>query len=158
MLRFIGLVLCLIFVLNLNIYALENPLVNIRQKLFEESQLIKPLLSSSKDVVLLNSFWDALIMTVSQLDAYFSMLRIFNTIKKEALTEEAVKVLIDWLSMIKKTNELNLASLHSLTINVEEDTKLHLDNLRQYYTELNTLIDIELNKHTIIITSLKTKR
>ena len=138
-------------------YALDTKIVGMRNKFFEESKAIKTLLADSKDMILLNSMWDSCIMTMTQLDAYFSMVGIFNTIKKETLTEEAINYITNWLEAIKKTNDLNIKSLNAITNPVEPKTKIHMEKLRGYFNDLNNQINTELNKISIIKKSLKTR-
>jgi len=118
----------------------------MRNRIFVKSQEIKALLANSKDVVLLNSMWDSCIMTITQLDAYFYMIGIFNTIKKEDLTDASVNYLINWLNEIKKTNELNIKSLNLVTKTLEPRARVHKEKLTSYFSELNKQINNELSR------------
>lgn len=140
------LTLALIVGLSLNVYAQASGLMDIRNKVFAESQEIKVLLSDTKDVILVSSMWDSCILTVSQLDAYFSQLGIFNTIRKENVTPAAIDFLEQWLNGVKNTNDLNIKSLNAVTQDIQGRTKLHLERLTGYFTELNTQVDQELAK------------
>jgi hypothetical protein len=138
-------------------HALDNPLVGMRNKIFEQAKQIKYSLAQTQDVVLVNSMWDSCIMTVSQLDAYFSLVGIFNTIKKDNITESAINYLVDWLKQIKMTAELNIKSLDAITNPLEAKTKTQMDILKRNFSDLNTRIDKELGKHSILLRSLKVK-
>jgi hypothetical protein len=105
--------LILILAGNLAAYALEATLIDLRNEIFKNAEEIKASFNISKDPILINSMWDSCVMSVSQMDAYFSMLGIFNTIKKENLNDTQFNYLIHWLTQIKKTNELNIKSLDS---------------------------------------------
>ena len=144
--------------LNFNVYAAEIPLLDIRNKIFRECRDIQPLLRNSKDIIVVNSMWSSGIMTVSQLDAYFSMIGIFNTIKDEDLAEDPVIYLIKWLNEIKNTNELNIRSLDSITYKVEPATKTQIGKLKGYFSSLNNLIDSESARVSALQKSLKIKR
>lgn len=153
--KIIFIILISVIFLNFSIYALDTTLLDMRNKIFEESQELKSLLVNSKDIVLINSMWDSCIMAMSQLDAYFSMLGIFNTIKKEDLTEDAINYLTTWLDGIKKTNELNIKSLDAVTLILEPETKAHIVKLKDYFGKLNNQIDAELDKISLLKKSLK---
>ena len=130
--------------LNAHAQATATGLMDIRDKVLKESREIKALFSDTKDVILVSSMVDSCILTTSQLDAYFSQLGIFNTIKKDDVTPAAVNFLEQWLNGIKNTNDLNIKSLNAVTQNIQAKTKLHLERLTGYFTDLNTQIDQEL--------------
>lgn len=142
----IVLMLAAVFMFLASGYALETGLMDIRGKLFTESQEIKALLPDTKDVILVNSMWDSCVLTISQLDAYFSQLGIFNTIKQEDITATAIDFLERWLQGIKNTNNLNIKSLQSMPQDIQARSKLHLERLVGYFTDLNAQIDVELEK------------
>jgi hypothetical protein len=128
------------------VFAAGNKLMDIRNKLLVESQEIRDLSLQTKDVILVNSMWNSSAMAISQLDAYFSELGIFNTIKKEEVTGTAINFLINWLKEIKETNDVNIKSLSSITQNIEPQTKLHLERLKGYYADMNDRIEKEFVK------------
>ena len=128
------------------VFAAGSKLMDIRNKFLVESQEIKGLLPQTKDVILVNSMWCSGAMTISQLDAYFSELGIFNTIKKKEIAGTAIDFLVNWLREIKETNDLNIQSLGSITQNIEPNTKLHLETLKGYYADLNGRIEKEFVK------------
>lgn len=132
--------------LNLNAYASDPGLLTLRGKLFSESQELKVALASSQDAVLVSSMWDSCIISLTQIDAYFSMLGIFNTIKKENASEAAADYLSGWLNEIKRTNDLNIKSLESVSLITDQSTKDHMEKLKVYFSELNAQIAAELKK------------
>jgi hypothetical protein len=125
------------------VFATENKLMEIRDKILVESQDIKGLLVKTKDVILVSSMWDSCVLAISQLDSYFSQLGIFNTIKKDELTDTSIHFLSNWLKQMKKTNDLNIESLGAVNQKIEGVTKLHLERLKGYYIDLNVQIDEE---------------
>jgi len=150
-------VIFLILFFSFSAYAFDTALLDMRNKIFEQSKEIKSLIVNSKDVVLINNMWDSCIMTMTQIDAYFYMIGIFNTIKKEELSDASVNYLISWLNEIKKTNELNIISLNTATQINEVNTRVYVVKLKNYFGELNNKIDAELNKVNLLKRSLTTK-
>lgn len=140
------------------VYALDNSFVDIRSKIFEESKEIKALLTTSKDAILLSSMWDSCLMTIRELDAYFFMLGIFNTIKEGELNEQAVIFLVRWLSEIKAGSELNIRILTESAYPTESQAAIHIARLKNYLGELNKKIDSELNKISILNESIRLKK
>ncbi len=141
------LVLALVVGLSANACAQSTGLMEMRNKLLTESQQIKALFQDTKDVILVSSMVDSCVLTASQLDAYFSQLGIFNTIKKDEVTPAAINFLEQWLKGIKGTNDLNIKSLNAFTVDAsskQAKTKLHLERLTGYFAELNTQVDQEL--------------
>jgi len=138
----------LVMFLSSGAYALYTTLFEIRGKIFDESRAIKLLLPNArKDIVFMNSLWDSCIITIDQLDAYFSMLGIFNTIKKDAVTESAVDYIYGWLNMMKSNNDRNIKNLGAIgALAAEANTKLHVKKMADYYTDLNGTIAAELIK------------
>lgn len=140
------------------VYALDNSFVNIRSKIFEEAKEIKALLTTSKDAILLSSMWDSCLMTIRELDAYFHMLGIFNTIKEQDLSEDAVIFLSRWLSEIKAGSELNIRILTESAYPTESQVAIHIARLKNYFGELNKKIDSELNKISLLREAIKRKK
>ncbi len=130
--------------LNAHAQATATGLMEVRSKILKESQEVKALLPDTKDVILVSSMLDSCILTTSQIDAYLSQLGIFNTIKKENVTSAAIGFLEQWLNNVKSTNDLNIKSLGEITQNIQAKTKLHLERLTGYFTDLNTQIEQEL--------------
>lgn len=142
---------------SLSAHALEATLIDLRNEVFKNAQEIKVAFNISKDPILINSMWDSSIMTVSQLDAYFSMLGIFNTIKKENLNDVQFGYLINWLNQIKKTNELNIESLDTVKATSEPKTKIFILKLRSSFSKLNDYIVRELRGVSRLQESVKKK-
>lgn len=135
----------------------EETLFDIRTKIFNESKELRPLVNSKRDAILANSMWDTCIIAVTQLDAYFSMLGILNTIENEGLTPVAVKYLTDWLKDIKLSGDANLAALNE-SVASDKTTKNHIKKMKALFKELNEMVDVELEKINIVIKALKIKR
>lgn len=151
-------VICLLAAFCGTADALDVGLTGMRDKIFEESSQIKGLMRSSKDLILLNSMWDSCIITVSQIDAYFHMVGIFNSIKKDDLTEEPIYFLSNWLGEIKRTNDLNIKSMDTVSFTPEPATKDHIDKLKNYLGELNDKINTELGKISALRKTVKKKK
>ncbi|MCX5692480.1 MAG: hypothetical protein NTX47_02160 [Candidatus Omnitrophica bacterium] len=153
------LIMILIILLYSNAYAMDNnQLLDLRNKLFDESKDIKALLRNSKNVVLLNNMWDACIVTMTQLDAYFFMMGIFDAVSKDKWNEEAVTYLELWLTKIKNTDEINLKSLKSFPSDLEAGTLRHAQKMEGYFTDLNDMIDESLNTISKLKASVKPNR
>jgi hypothetical protein len=129
--------------LSFNVSANEIEILDIRNNIFKECREIQLLLGISKDIIVVNSMWSSGILTICQLDAYFSMVGIFNSVKDRYFSEDPVDYLIRWLDEIKNTNELNIRSLDSISYEVEPSTKEHITRLRSYYNTLNNIIAAE---------------
>jgi len=146
-----AIILVLALCLIVTAYAVAAPtFLDMRKRIFLESKAIKALLPASKDVYLINNMWDSCVLVMSQMDSYFSMLGIFNTIKRENQTQAAVDYLIAWLQEIRRANDLNIKSLNSISATIDAATKTHLDTLKEYFSELNGCINAELNKIALL--------
>lgn len=156
--KIIFVVLVLVLVLSFNGYALDTGLLDMRGKIFQESKEIKTLLPSSKNALLVSSMWDSCLIAVSQLDAYFSMVGIFNTIKQKDWTEVSFNYLITWLKEIKTTNNLNIKSLNMDIAGLEPDVKRHIERLMNYFDDLNRRIDSDLAKISTLKKLLERKQ
>lgn len=143
--------LVLLMFFSVSSYALENGLFEMRNKISAESKQIKVLLLESKDIVLMSSMWDSCIMTMTQLDAYFYMVGIFNAVKIEDSKGEVTNYLTNWLKIIKDTSQLNIKSLNAVTSVLEPKTKACKEKLKKVFTELDKVIDVELSR----VSSLK---
>ncbi len=133
-------------VFNSGVYAADNALFTARGKIFEESKKIKTLLTDSNDVVLVSSMWDSCVILLTQLDAYFSMLGIFNAIKDKDLTTGPIIYIYSWLKGIEYTNELNIKSLNKITQINDAKTKPQIEILKAYFKDTNDNISAELKK------------
>lgn len=145
----------LIIFLQLNAYSLDTGLLDIRNKIFDESKVIKPLIATSTDSVLLSSMWDSCLIIIANIDAYFFMLGIFYAVKNEDLTEETVNYLITWLKRIKKTNNMNIKGLDDIAEITDDRIKVHIRILKTYFEKLDNLLDAEISKVDTIRKSLK---
>ena len=142
-----------------NCYVLgADTLFEIHNKIFEESKQLRPLLSKSKDAILLNNMWDTCIIVMTQLDAYFSMLGILNTVKDQNLTEVSVDYLTGWLSDVKTKNAISIRSLEDTSLASEKITKKRMKILKGHFKELDQLLEDELEKIDIVIKALKIKQ
>jgi len=151
--------LFLLFILfNFKAYAIDFQVFDMRNKLFEESKEIKALLTRSKDAVFLTAMFDTCIIATSQLDAYFSMLGIFGSIKKRDLSEVPIDFITNWLNEIKNTNEMNIRILSSVTQQIDQITRVHIKKLETLFNELTGRINAELDKLSLIKQSLKVRR
>ncbi len=142
--------LILLLFFSVSSYALENGLFEMRNKISTESKQIKALLLKSKDMVLISSMWDSCIMTMTQLDAYFYMVGIFNTVKIEDSQEDVTNYLTNWLKIIKDTSQLNIKSLNAVTQTLEPKTKVYKERLKKVFTELDKVIDVELGRVSLL--------
>lgn len=138
-------------------YAFESKLLSVYNQIFDESKRIKALLPDTKDILLMNSLWDSCLVTITQIEAYFFMLSIFNTIKKEEMQEPSVDYLVDWLNKTKSANELSIKSLDAFTQPADPNTQLHMAALKVYYKKLNSDIDEEIKKLSVLKKSVQAK-
>lgn len=144
-------ILVILFLLvfsTISSYALDTGLFEMRNKIVVESKQLKSLLLESKDMVLMSSMWDSCVMTMTQLDAYFYMVGIFNSVKNPS--EQTINFLLNWLKIIKSTSELNIRSLDASTQVIEGRTKTHKEKLKKNFAELNKNIDAELERVTTL--------
>jgi len=141
-------VLVFIVLLSASGYCADkgNAFIALREKIFAESKELKAFMMQTKDIVLVNSMWDSCIMTMTQLDAYFYLAGISNTIKKKDLSVSAVNYLSNWLNEIKKTTDLNMESLNSVSTTLTEETKVYIQKLNGYFGELKQQVSIELER------------
>ena len=156
--KLIFIVLALFIFSSFSAYCFDTRLLDLRNKFFEESQQIKSILPASKDAVLLTSMFDSCIIGMSQIDAYFAMLGILESIKKEILIDNPIDIIVDWLNGIKRTNDLNIKNLNTVTQNIEDNTKIHIEKLKVYFRELNNQLNVELDKLSTLKKSLIIKR
>ena len=135
--------------------AIESKMFNLRGALFDQSKVIQKAIPTSKDIFILNTLFNTCILTISQVDAYFSMMDIFNSVRKDDLTASNVQTLTRWLSELKYANDMNLKSLGSFSVPVDPATTEYIGKLKSIYTELNKMVDAELNKVSILKKSIK---
>jgi hypothetical protein len=140
--RLIAALVIVLVMLSGRSYAAQ-PLVELRGKIVREANDLKGLMSTSKDVYLVSSMWDTCMLTMNQLDAYFSMVGIFNTIRKDQVTKEAVAYLDGWLTEIMRVNDLNIKSLSGTKSAIDPLTKIHMDMLVRNFNDLNKAVTAE---------------
>jgi hypothetical protein len=149
--------LFLSLLLNSSAHAVDFKIFDMRNKIFEESKEIKILLPSSNDTIVLTSMFDSCLIAMSQLDAYFNMLGIFESIKQEDLSNTPIDFIINWLDEIKRSSDLNLKSMTNITQPLETKTKEHIEKLKYYFKELNKIADDELNKLNLLKKAVRVK-
>ncbi len=152
--RKVILILCVAVFLSTGLHAAESALPDIRNKIHEESKEIRGLMKTTKDPVFISSMWDSCLVATTQLDAYFSMLRIYNTIDNKALSKDAVDVLTGWLATIRQTDDLNIKTLSDISQAVDRDTQARMTKLKGLFEELNREIESEETKLSVIKESL----
>jgi hypothetical protein len=142
---FIILIFCVF--LTQTAYCLDTKLYDIRQKLFTQAQEIKQLVNrdnAAQYLVLVSTMWDTCFVAITQLDAYFYILGIFNSIKKESITHPTMDFLSRWLKQIKDTDELNIKGLDGIKLPIDPMIRISMERLKRYFRELNSQIDKEL--------------
>jgi hypothetical protein len=143
--------LCLFIFSYLNAYAVvDNRLLDMRNKIYGTSIEVRGLLQTSKDVVLLIGMFDSCLMAVSQLDAYFSMLGIMESMKRSSPNQETYKFFSEWLKGIKNTNDQNVLTLSEATRVIDPVTQAKVERLKSDFVALNGLISNELTKFYVI--------
>ena len=147
--------LILVVLSSFSAYALGTALLDIRNKIFSESKEMRPLLGTSKDGVLISTMWDSCLIAITQLDAYFFMLGIFNTIDENNLTVEVADYLINWLGEIKRANDLNIKSLKSVSSTIDPATEVRIKKLTGYFYQVNFYVDADLKRISTLKESLK---
>ena len=138
------LALTLLLVWSCSAQALNTTLIDARNEILNNAQELKNYFATTRDPLLLNSMWDSSIMAVSQLDAYFSMLGIFNTIKKENLQDSSINYLVNWLNQLKATTELNIKSLEAIKSTADARSKVFVSKLKNTFNDLKARVDKEL--------------
>ena len=147
--------LCLFF--SSNVYAADRKLIDIRDKIFEESKQINTLLSKSNDAVLLISMFDSCVVAISQIDAYISMLGVYESIKNGTATKGTFDLLSNWLVVIKNTNSLNIGKLNDQKQVTDPLTKTYIERLKGYFAILNNQVNTELGKINALKASARIK-
>jgi hypothetical protein len=142
--RIVFLVLSLVLICNISASAVETSLLDVRTEILKDAQEMKLYFATTRDPILLNSLWDSSIMVVSQLDAYFSMLGIFNTIKKENLENSSFSYLIGWLNQLKDTSDLNIKSLGAVKATTDARSKAFVLKLKDNFSILKERITQDL--------------
>jgi len=137
-------IILIIFFTNFS-YSQVSKFSITRQKLINQSRILRQHLNDTQDVVLASSMWDACLLAVNQIDAYYAMIGIFNA-NQAAKNKEAVGYLISWLRRSKNANVSNLKNLANTSQATDEKTVEYMKKLYTYFSELNDYIDEELKK------------
>lgn len=145
-------------ILSSPVFALDTQLLSVRNKFFQESQEIKQLKATPNNVLIINGMCDSCLITVSQLDAYFAMLGIFNSVTKPDSVREAGNYLYSWLNEIKRINDINIRSLQKPLQLKDPSVNLHLSRLTIYYADLNNQLDQEMRKVKLFSSKSITKQ
>lgn len=153
--RIISIVIVLSMLFSVSANALENTFYDLRARIYSESKEIKALMPNSKDIVVMSSIWDTCLVAMSQLDAYVSMVQLFNTIKETELTKATVNVIINWLNDIKATNDTNIKIITDTKVEVGADTRAHIEKLKVIFTDFNKRIEIEKTRLTTLRNMLR---
>ncbi len=147
--------LSLVLLCVFSAYATDFKIVSMRNQIFNQSGDIKALMSQkSKDNTLLISMFDSCLSAAMQLDAYFSMLGIFESLSNGGVNDEAIRFIASWLNQIKSTNAVSIQNLDVVS-QAEPKTKLEINKLKASLVSLSTLIDGELNKFVALKVSAK---
>ena len=134
-------------------YALETSLKDMEGKIRAELVQVKALMPKN-DPILVNNMYNSCLIAKTQLDAYFYMLTLFNTIEEKALGDKAVDTLIEWLLAMKKINVININALRDTSKVQSPATKVRMEKLKALFEELNKEIDINIAKVSLIKKSL----
>ena len=148
-------VLFSVILFTLNSYAQEFPIFEMRNKIFQESKEIVSMIDKTKNPVLITSMWDTCTIVITQIDAYFSMLGVFNSVKKEDQNKKSVDYLLNWLNEMQRTNQLNIKSLNSVRVPLDAMERVRIQRLTDIFLKLSKVIEEELTKLNLIKRSLK---
>jgi isochorismate hydrolase len=146
------------FSFSTSLGAFDTRLLDIRNKLFDESKRLQLFVQKSNNPLLISGVWDSCVVTATQLDAYFHMLGIFNTITSEETSHSAIDFLTSWLMTIRKINSANIKNVDTILPLAEEEVRVRLKIVRGYYSELDSLLGTELDKVSTIKKSLRLRR
>ncbi|MCH7504034.1 hypothetical protein IID04_00145 [PVC group bacterium] len=127
-----------------------SELKSMRDKMFQVSVELKTVLTKTKEVILANTLWDASVMTVTQLDAYFIMVGIYETIPRESRLEQAAQYIIYWLTSVENTNDVNIKSLESMTNLTDPRLDKYVQTMKSFFQNINSLIRGEITKLKIL--------
>ena len=150
---FILLLVALLF--SSHAYASETALLDLRNKIFDESSQIKALMTTSKMPVLVNGLWDTSVIATLQLDAYFYMVGIFNSIPKGKAPAASLDFIINWLNLIKNTNLSNIKNIAALSGNAEAAIQSRVKILTSYFMDLSIKVNNEIDRVNLIKKTLK---
>jgi hypothetical protein len=155
--KIIVIVLMLCFCLSVDSFAANNSLTSINARLMQESSNLKSMFKNSRDVVLLTTMWDSYFIARTQLDAYFYMVALFESVKKAAVTDVSVDYLLNWLGEIRKTNTANIKTLNSTVTVIDQATKSAVDRMETNIADLNNAVDKEIIRLNSLKEAIKKK-
>jgi hypothetical protein len=150
-------VLMLCFCLSVDSFAANNSLTSINTRLMQESSNLKSMFKNSRDVVLLTTMWDSYFIARTQLDAYFYMVSLFESVKKSAVTEVSVDYLLNWLGEIRKTNAANITTLNAAATVIDQATKSAVDRMKANISDMNNAVDKEISRLNSLKEAVKKK-
>lgn len=133
-------------------YAFDADLLDLRNKLFEESKSIQFRMSDSPDAAIMLTLWDSAVLTITRMNAYFYMLGIFDAVKDQDMTDAALSYLVSWLQETKRANFMNISNLNGCPPESLHDpgTGKYIDQIKKYYTSLDSYLDKELAKMSVL--------
>ena len=140
-----------------NVRAEPTKLFELNKKMYQEYQALQEFLPKTKDVALGYTMWDSSIITIIQLNAYFSMVGIIDSIGRGVIKEKSVEYLVIWLNDIKRKNEINLRSI-AMVKPTEEETSAHAKKLGGYFMELNVQVDNELKRLGLLKNAIRAQQ
>jgi 2C-methyl-D-erythritol 2,4-cyclodiphosphate synthase len=126
------------------VFAFDTRLLNARNKIFEQAKELQALLSSTEDPVAVVSLWDTCIMTATQLNAYFYLVGMYESVSEP--TADSVTYLKSWLQEVRRTAQLNIRNLSSTVSITQPATREHLSRVKASLAELSLLLERELDK------------
>ena len=146
----------LLLVFSTGVFAEDRALLNLRGKIFNEAKAVKDFADVS-NIVVVSSIWDTCLITVNQIDAYRSMVAIFNLVKLKRDRLEAADYLIEWLAQMKVTTEMSIKSLNPRDLPVDKKLKMRLEVLKAYFATLEGHLNKE-SKKILKLKEVKTKK
>lgn len=145
------LVVLMVFLMVSELSAFESELLSIHGRIFEESKLIKAVLSPSNEVLLVSSMYGYCVIAMTQLDAYFLMIGLFEELDEDEKTKKAINYLDEWLDIIRKASDANIGHLEAVSFSVDGRTAVRIASLKAVFGELNNLIAKEKTKLNVLL-------
>lgn len=125
-------------------FAFDTRLLSARNKIFEQAKELQTLLAETEDPVAVVSLWDTCIMTATQLNAYFYLVGIYESVNDP--TPDSVSYLKSWLQEVRRTAQLNIRNLSATASVTQPETREHLSRVKASLAELSLLLERELDK------------
>ena len=138
-------------------YCADVRINQLRGRIFDASGQIKSALSGSQDVIIVTVMFDSCMLALSQIDGYYSLLTLLDTIKEKDLTPRSLDTVTSWINEIKRTNNANITSLQAMNQPFDPGTKRYVELLKGIFADLNSGLDVELNKLVVLRKRIKTK-